>query len=444
MTTRLPPGPRSPAIVQTLWWGRDPIGYVERARARYGPIWTSRLVGFPPLVHLSDPEAIQEVWKGDPEVMLAGEANRVLEPILGSASLFLLDGARHLRERRLLAPPLHGGAIASYGRIFQRVTEDALARWPRARVLSLSTETQALTLDVILEAVLGLGEGPARRALRGDLAALLDGATHPAMLFRPLQRELLGVSPWGRLMRRARAIDAQLFALMTERRACTEDGRLDLLSLLLASKDEDGRPMSPRALRDELVTLIVAGHDTVASGLAWALHHLSRSPEVLARAQAEIDAQADLAVAPLPYVDAVVKEALRLTPVLPIVARRVTRDVRIGRVTIPSGARAAPNVWLSHREPDAWPDPTRFSPERFLGARAPSASTYFPFGGGVRRCIGASFAMAEMRVVIATVLSRVTPVPAPGPSIVPVRRGVALVPSRGMPILVRDRRARPI
>jgi cytochrome P450 len=439
LTAALPPGPRAPALVQTLWWARDPIGYVERARARYGPIWTSRLSGFPPLVHLSDPEAIQEVWKGDPEVMLAGEANRVLEPILGSASLFLLDGAAHLRERRMLAPPFHGGAIASYARIFEEVTERALARWPRGRAFSLSAETQALTLDVILEAVLGLARGHVRDALREDLAALLDGATHPAMLLRPLQREALGLSPWGRLMRRSRKIDARLFALVDERRAAPSEGHVDLLSLLAAAKDEDGAPMSRTQLRDELVTLIVAGHDTVASGLAWALHHLSCAPDALARAQAEVDAQRDAST--LPYVDAVVKEALRLTPVLPIVARRATRDVRIGGVTIPRGARAAPNVWLSHREPAAWPDPLRFSPERFLGARAPSASTYFPFGGGVRRCIGASFATAEMRAVLAAILARVEPVAAPGPPIVPVRRGVALVPSRGMPILIRDRAA---
>jgi cytochrome P450 len=440
----LPPGPVEPAIVQTAAWVRDPVRYLERARARFGPIWTSRLVGFPPLVHLSDPDAIRAVFTGDPSVLHAGDANRVLEPVVGARSLFLRDGAAHLDARRMLLPAFQAQRMHGYAATFRAIAAREVARWPRGRAFELHARAQSLTLDVILEAMFGLSDPEAQRALRGELAALLDGMTSPLLLLPRAQVELGPLTPWSRLVRLRASVDRRIHALIDARRAATGPERSDVLSLL-ARAPTSGQPMSREVLRDELMTLLVAGHDTVATALSWTLHHLAEHPAVLERAHREVDdalgASPDEPArwGPLPWLDAIVEESLRLTPVLPIVARRLEEDLRIGGVLIPRGARAAPDAYLAHREPSQWSEPTRFLPERFLEGPRPSPYAYLPFGGGARRCIGMAFSLLELRVVLATVLHRVHVRRAPGPAIRPVRRGVALIPSRGTPLIVEDR-----
>lgn len=439
---RLPPGPAEPAAIQALQWIFRPVDYLERARDRFGKVFTSRLAGLPPLIHFSDPEAIREIFTGPPEALHAGEANVILEPILGTSSLLTLDREPHLRQRRLLLPPFHGQRMHAYGAVMAEVAERSIATWPRGRPFPVHERTRAIALDVILRTVFGLHDDAEARSVGDELTLLFDLAEkNPLVLLPVAQIDLGPLSPWGRFSRRLQSIDKKLFDLIAARRLEAESGaprrRDDVLSLLIEARDEEGRPMSARELRDELMTLLVAGHDTVATGLAWALHHLTESPRALEDACHEVD-RAGGEGADLPWLDAVIKEALRLTPVLPIVGRRLQKDMRIGGVDLPAGVRAAPNVYLTHRDPDHFPRPERFDPERFLDAR-PSPYAYFPFGGGVRRCIGMAFALYEMRVVLAAVLRRLRIQAAPGVKVRAVRHGVALAPSKGMPLVVTDR-----
>jgi cytochrome P450 len=437
----LPPGPTESALTQTIQWARDPLHYLDRARERFGPMWTSRLVGFPPLVHLSEPSAIQEVFTGDNDILHAGQSNRVLEPVVGSDSILLLDGPRHLKHRRALLPLFQGERAASHAAVFHAVTLRSIAGWPRGVPFRLFEAMQALTLDVILAGVFGVSHAEEDGSFRDDLRQLVHGAIHPILMLRWAQVDLGRLTPWRRLMRLRASIDRRIYALIDARRA-SPNGATDMLSILASAREEDGTLMTPKTLRDELVTLLLAGHDTVASGLTWTFHHLFENPLVLERARAEVDdALQGRSFDPsqkLPWIDAVAREALRLVPVLPIVGRRLQADYAIGGVLLPRGARAAPNIYLAHREHRSWRDPTRFSPERFLSA-APSPYAYLPFGGGIRRCIGMAFALVEMRVVVALLLRHLSIARAPGAPTRAVRRGVMITPSGGLPVILRDR-----
>jgi cytochrome P450 len=447
---RLPPGPPEPALVQAFRWLYAPADFMDRARARYGRVFTVRLAGLPPLVQLADPEAIRELFTGPPELLHAGEANSVLRPVLGAGSLLLLDGDAHVRHRRLLLPPLHGQRMHAYAELIREISERKIAGWPRGRPFPVMEGARAIALDVVLRAVFGLGEGDDLTRLREDMSELVALAmTSPLFLFPEAQIELGPLTAWSRIVGKLRSIDDRLFALIDQRRreamAAARPAREDVLSLMIDARDEDGQPMSNQELRDELMTMLVAGHDTVSTGLAWTLHHLTGDGAALERAVREVgerrggDGGGDGNPQDLPWLDAIVKEALRLTPVLPVVGRRLETDMRLGGVDLPAGVRASPNAYLVHRDPDLWPHPTRFDPARFLDAR-PSPYVYFPFGGGARRCVGMAFALSEMRIVLETMLRRLEIERAPGVTVRPVRHGVSLAPSGGMPIIVRDRR----
>ncbi|MBK8256098.1 MAG: cytochrome P450 [Polyangiaceae bacterium] len=449
---KLPPGPVLPAWVQTLRWAFQPIPFMEAARAQYGKVFTQRLVGFPPLIHFSDPEAIKEIFTGPPDLLFAGEANAILKPVLGSGSLLLLDGPSHLRHRRLLLPPFHGERMHAYGAAMLQVTERVMSTWPRGKVLPIMPEMRRIALDVILQTVFGAREGDAILQVRDELSDLIARASADPIFLLPAAHVRLGpLTSWARIQDQLARIDEAIFALIRSRvrdlgahketpGESTPPVRGDILSLLVLARDEDNQPLSEGELRDELMTLLVAGHDTVATGLSWTFYHLTQSPEVVKRAQQELDAYTtdQLPQANLPWVDAIVKESLRLTPVLPIVGRRLQEDMRLGGVDLPKGVRAAPNVYLVHRDPDIWPNPTVFTPERFLGSK-PAPYLFFPFGGGVRRCIGMAFALFEMRIVLAAILKRLQVGAAPNLPIQTVRHGVALAPSNDMPIILYDR-----
>jgi len=436
----LPPGPRLPSIVQFLHMGFRPTAFLEECARRWGDPFTLHIPARPPLVMFSDPEAIREIFTGDPEVLHAGEANSILGPIVGEYSLLLLDGARHLRQRRLMLPPFHGERMQAYGRTMREITDRSIDAWPVGRPFPIHDRMQAITLDVILRTVFGLDEGEALARLRERLrrlTAFVSGALGVLLLMPWLQRDLGPLTPGGRFARLAREIDDILFAEIARRRAEGVAGRDDILSMLIAARDEGGQPMSDQELRDEMVTLLLAGHETTATSLAWAFHRLLGRPDVLGKLREEVG---EGPVEPeeigrLEYLDAMVKETARLNPVIVNVGRRLQAPMRIGGHDLPAGVVASPCIYLTHRRPDLWPDPARFEPERFIGAR-PSPYAFFPFGGGVRRCIGAAFAAYEMKIVLAEVLARVELHAAPGYTVRTVRRTVTLAPSGGMPVVV--------
>jgi cytochrome P450 len=395
----LPPGPAMPPALQTLGFVARPLPFLERARARHGRRFTIRLVGAPPFVLLSDPEQVREVFTTPPDVLHPGEGTRVLEPVVGPNSVLLLDGDRHLAQRRLMLPAFHGEKMAALSALVGDVAEREVAAWPVHEKLALHPRLQALTLEVILRAVFGLKPGERLEALRRSLTALLDLAGRPMSIVTPLQRSIAGRGPWARLLAVRATVDEQLFALVDERRAGGDEGD-DVLTMLLAARHEDGSPMSRQELRDELVTLLVAGHETTASQLSWAFERLPRERRVLRRLVAAVDAGDET------YLTATVQETLRRRPVLPNVAPRLIRKpVTVGGWDYEPGACLVPNAYLLHHDAAVYDDPYAFRPERFLD-EPPGTYTWIPFGGGRRRCLGASFAMLEMHVVLRAVLHR--------------------------------------
>jgi cytochrome P450 len=444
---KTPAGPRSPSLFQVVRWTRHPIELLEQCRSRYGDTFTLRFLGFDPLVLFSDPAAIEQIFTGDPEDLRAGEANVVLEPVLGQHSVLLVDGARHKRQRRLLMPAFHGERMQLYGDVMRTITDDVIDRWPTSRPFPVHQEMQRITLEVILRAVFGLDEGPTKEELRDGL---LQGADvivrHPFLLLNWMQRDLGPLTAWREVLRLRAEVDRMLFAELARRRAAGTEGRVDVLALLLEARDEDGLPMSDRELRDELVTMLLAGHETTATTLAWVLRYVSERRDVLERMRAEVAAVfPDGVVEPrrigeLVYLDATIKETQRLMPIIPFVGRKLRVPMRIGGHDLPAGVVAAPCIYLTHRRPDVWEDPEAFRPERFLGTR-PSPYAFFPFGGGTRHCLGAAFASYEMKIVLARVVARVELRAAPGYQLRIERRGIAFAPSEGMPLVVERRAA---
>jgi cytochrome P450 len=435
--TNLPPGPRKPASMQTLGWWSRPIATLERNRARYGKRFTIRLLGTPPFVMISDPGEIKELMTAPPDVLHPGEGARILEPVVGGNSVILLDEDAHLEQRKLMLPAFHGEKMQRLTGLMAEVAEREAASWPRDTPLALHSRLQALTLEVILRAVFGLDPGPRLDRLRDRLTQILEMGTRPAGMLPQLQRDLGPLTPYRRFARLRAEADALLFELIDERRA--EDAavgeRDDVLSMLLAARHEDGSPMSPQELRDELMTLLVAGHETTASELSWAFERLIRTPEVLRRLVEEIDAGDGDA-----YLQATIQETLRRRPVLPNAAPRLVKQpVEVGGWRYPVGACLVANAYLVHHDPEIYPEPYAFRPERFLD-EPPGTYTWIPFGGGRRRCLGASFALLEMKVVLRAVLSRAD-VELAGAAREPVRRrAITLSPGHGTLAVLRDRR----
>jgi len=430
----LPPGPRAPAVVQIARWVARPVELMESCQRRFGDVFTWRAPGGLALVIVADPELIKQVFIADPEVLLAGVGNAtVLEPMLGRHSLLTLDGAEHLRQRRLLLPAFHGERLQGFASVMREIADASLETWPVGRPFSLHPMMQSITLDVILRTVFGVGgDGSSPyRNLRQSLVDLLEIASNPWLLFPGI----LGLDPfrvkWLPITRLKRQVDELLYRMIADRRRQPIPSN-DVLTLMLDARDDAGRAMTDVEIRDELVTLLVAGHETTATSLAWTFDCLLSHPAVLAKLRAELAAGRD------DYLDAVIRETLRLRPIIPLVGRHVARPFQLGRWTIPVGARIVPSIYLAGRRADAYPDPARFVPERWLGVK-PDPYTWFPFGGGVRRCIGMAFAMFEMRIVLAQVLPRADLRLAEGPARV-VRRAITLAPSGGTRVVLTRRR----
>nr|WP_283611800.1 cytochrome P450 [Mycolicibacterium poriferae] len=398
-TTSLPAGPRLPRGVQAALMLSCGPQFIAACRRRYGTAFTLRVASMGTVVYLTDPADIKTVFSGDPRVYHAGEANSMLRGLLGDTSVLVVDGDVHRDRRRLMLAPFARDAVAAQVDLIAQIAADNIAGWPRDRSFAAAPKMSEITLEVILRTVIGTTDPARLAALRVVLPRVLRiGPWQSLAVMKP---ELLQTWPWRRLRRAIADADRLLYAEIADHRA---DPRLaertDALSMLVRASDEDGREMTDRELRDQLITLLLAGHDTTATGLAWALERLSRHPAVLQRAvRAAEDGDDD-------YLDAVAKETLRNRPVVFDVGRILTEPVELAGHRLPAGVMVVPGLVAVHADPQLYPNPERFDPDRMLDATL-SPSSYFPFGGGNRRCLGATFAMVEFRVVLREILRRV-------------------------------------
>jgi cytochrome P450 len=424
-----------PSFLHTAGWWLTPLPFLDALARRYGDIFVFRVANYRDIVMVRSPELVRQVFTSDPDVLRAGEANEILRPLLGDSSMLLLDGVEHQRQRRLLTPPFMGERMNVYARVMHRSTLAAMRSFPVGRPFSLHPAMQAATLDVILSAVFGLDADQADPRFRAMLIELFQKQPPFILLLLMASKINLPLSPHRQFMSRVAALDRVIYRLIEERRKRGDVAeRSDILSLLLAARDEDGQPMTDRELRDELVTLVAAGHETTATSLAWAFQRLLLEPAILERAVAEVETVSPgdnpAAFTKLEYLDAVVKEVLRLRPILPIVARMTHAPYDIGGYTVGPGSIIAPCIYLAHRRAETYPEPERFHPDRWLGRKV-DPYAWLPFGGGARRCIGMGFALYEMKIILATVLQRAK---LRGTSRRPeraVRRGITLAPSAG-------------
>jgi cytochrome P450 len=423
----LPPGPRAPVAWQTWAWVGRPTAFLRAAQARFGEPFTIRTAwSGGPLVVFSDPTEIRRAFQAGPDQLRGGASAAFLEPFAGPTSILVTHGDEHLRQRRLMLPSFHGEALERWRGEIAALARAEVASWEPGRPLRTLPRMQALTLDVIARVVLGAGDDPEMRALIRrtlDMTASLPRLTAMALVQRPLG----GATPFAAFMRAVRRVDERLYALV--------EGPLDdgsVLAQLRAARHEDATPPTARELRDQLVTLLAAGHETTATALAWAMERLARHPRALAELRGGGDER----------LDATVKEVLRTRPVLTIAARQVVAPYRLGGYELPPGAQVAPSIYLVHRRPELWPEPTRFRPERFLDG-APEPFSWIPFGGGVRRCVGAAFAALEMREVLRAVAEQVVLAPDRADGERMVRRGVTLAPSRGGTVVPHALASRP-
>ncbi len=436
---RLPPGPKLPVPVQTLATWTRPTAGLLRARQLYGKRFAVRLLGQPPFVILSDPDEIKQVFQAPPEVLHPGEGARILEPILGPNSVILLDEDPHLAQRKLMLPAFHGEAMLRLQSLMEELTERELSSWPVGEPAALHPRLQRLTLEIVLRAVFGLERGAKLDRLRELLTEVLEFAESPLSILPFAQRALAGRGAMGRLERAGEEADRLIYGLIEERHRGADRDSPDVLALLLAARHEDGSPMSDQELRDELMTALVAGHETTASQLAWSFEQLARAPHVLARLIDELRRQPDDDA----YLTATIQESMRRRPVLMNAEPRlVKRQVQIGGVDYPPGVVLIASAFLVQHDPDIYESPNELRPERFLesaGGKPPGTYTWLPFGGGRRRCLGASFAMLEMKVVLRAVVERFAIEPVGERAETARRRSITISPSRGCEVLLRER-----
>jgi len=444
---RLPPGPRMPPVALTLAWALAPTWVMDRCAQRLGDAFT---LTFAPsglkLVMFSDPEAVKTIFTAPPEVAPSAAGTSPVAPVVGHSSVLVLTGPEHMRQRKLLLPPFHGERMREYEDVIVAATRRDMAGWTLGTPMRLQRHTRLITLEVILQAVFGVEAermGPLKAAI-GELFAPVNLlAVVRAVMSRPSMER-----PTGAIGRALDRLDALIYEEIGRRRGQDDlEQRADILSLLLQARDEDGREMTDGELRDELVTLLLAGHETTATSVAWAIERLVRHPDKLARLVAEIDAQRDGGGDE--YMTAVVNETLRVRPVVPMVVRMLTQELQVGSYLLPKGTRVVPSIYLTNRNPGVYEDPREFRPERFL-KDAPETFSWIPFGGGIRRCIGASFALLEMKVILRTMLSELEPrtPSARGPLRARsgrggeriTRRAITLVPARGASVVWQPRR----
>jgi len=431
----LPPEPRLSPLVQTLRWVFRPVPFMQRCREQLGDSFSLSFFGFErPMVIVSDPAAIKALYT-ERENGLPPGRNVILEPMVGPRSVLLLEGAEHLARRKLMLPPFHGERMRSYESTLDEIVTAELDSWPLHREFPIHSRMQALTLEVILRVVFGVAEGPRLERLRRMLDTVLTQTSSPRTQIVALaSRRLRGGNILARFEGQLRAVDELLYAEIAEHRAKPDlEQRDDILSMLITARFEDGGAMSDEELRDQLMTLLLAGHETTATALAWSFDLLLRHPAVLARLRDSLAAGEE------DYLRATISESLRLRPVIPFAGRRLTSPLRAGDLDLPAGTDVTPAIWLTHTRADLYPEPFAFRPERFLDG-GPDSYAWIPFGGGVRRCLGAAFAEFEMRIVLREVLTRCDLHKAdPAPERIG-RRNITLSPRDGTPVVVTARR----
>jgi cytochrome P450 family 135 len=430
----LPPEPGSNSLVQTLRWTFRPLPFMQECRKRYGDSFSLRFLGFErPMVLISDPAAVKALYTERSHGLPPGR-NIVLEPILGSRSLLLQEGAEHLARRRLMLPSLHGERMRSYESALDEIVTAEVDSWQLDREFPIHSRMQAVTLEAILRIVFGVAEGPRLERLRGMLSTVLQETASPrSQLVGLATRRFGGRGPWARFEGQLRAVDELLYAEIAEHRRKPDLAeREDILSMLMTAEFEDGGAMDDTELRDQLMTLLLAGHETTATALAWTFDLLLRHPAALARLRDSLDAGGD------DYLRATITESLRLRPVVPLAGRRLATELVADGLTLPAGTDVTPAIWLTHTRADLYPEPFAFKPERFL-EEGPDTYGWIPFGGGMRRCIGASFAEFEMRIVLREVLSRCELHKASPSPEKTGRRNITLSPKDGTPVVVTAR-----
>lgn len=437
------PKPSEPAAWSTYRWMKAPYPYLDDLHARYGDTFELNLLGLR-FAMFSNPDDVRDVFTDDGSELEGGKFNRTLAPLLGDHSVLMADGKDHRRKRRLLLPPFHGERMEAYGQTMLDVTDDLIDEMPRDRVFALHTPMQDITLRVIVQTIFGFSGARLEEMVRNTKRLLELGSWAP-LLLPAMQFDLGRFSPYGRFRIAIEESDRLLFRNLDEKVQTGQRGS-DILSLLLDARDEDGQPMSREELRDELVTLLVAGHETTATGLTWAMRWLLENPASFAELREELAAlgrdPAPDAIAKAPLLDGVVREALRLVPIIPLVGRVVAKPRVLGGYPLEAGALITCSIYLAHRRPEAYPEPRRFDPRRFVGKKL-SPQEFFPFGGGVRRCIGMQFALYEMKMVLARLVTRcdfrLDPRSVPGME----RRSITITPSGGLRVLLERRRLRP-
>lgn len=432
-TAVLPDGPSAPPVVQTAELTARPVDFVERCRDRFGGTFSVRLSRIGPMVFFSDPASIKQVFASDRENTITQGRNVVLEPILGTKSLLVQEGAEHLARRKLMLPPFHGERMRAYEQSIERATAEEISNWPTGETVLSHPAMQRITLEVIMSAVFGVSD-ERHDSLRAGLNRVLSSTRSPfafGLTFSLLRK----IPPYSSMLKSLRETDRLIAAEISDRRADpTTEEREDILSMLVSARDEDGQGLDDIELRDQLMTLLLAGHETTATALAWCFDQLLRSPDAYERLRSEIDSDGGG-----DWMEAVIAETLRVRPVVPMIGRELRKPMTLDGCDLEAGTSVMLSIYLAHTRPDVFEDPYRFDPSRFDGIK-PDTYSWIPFGGGTRRCIGAAFAQFEMRTVLRTILTSLDLAPGSGSPDKMVRRNVTLSPKNGSPVLVGSRR----
>lgn len=437
---KLPPRIREPKLLQILWGVLQQKDYLEKMSKRYGDIFIGEFAGFPTAAIISHPQGIQEIFTADAKLFETGPGNSIMQPLVGSNTLILLDGDRHIQRRKLLMPPFHGERMRAYGHLMCDITEQVMSQLKVGQTFIAREFMQEISLTVILRAVFGLQEGKRYEQIKQALTDILKSFSTPlkamVLFFKGLQHDLGSWSPWGYFLRQREALDKLIYQEIQERRNHPDPSREDILNLLLSARDDEGQPMTDVELRDELMSMLFAGHETTATALSWALYWIHSLPEVRDKLLQELNS-IDISVtehteiAKLPYLNAVCSETLRMYPVVFFTQARILQaPMQLMGYEIPKGIMLSPCIYLTHHRSDIYPEPKKFKPERFL-ERQFSPYEYLPFGGGNRRCLGMAFALFEMKLVLTTILSRYSFALADRSPVLPVRRGITFSPSGG-------------
>lgn len=431
----LPPGPTESRLRQMAQFIREPIPYLQACQAQYGNVFTLRMLGQPPYVVVCNPADIKGLFMAPPDVLYTGEINgSIFRPVHGRYSLLTLDGDKHMQHRKLILPAFHGARIPVYESIMRELTQKQISAWQVGSDFPIFPEIREITLNIILRSIFGMKEDSARfepfkAVFRELIATIKSPAGLATLLIKKLHINLGPLTPWAKIKRLRREVDELLYHEMRERRKQGVSERSDILSLLLQAKDEHSRPMPDPEIRDEMWSLLSAGHDTSATAMSWALYYILANPAILQRITAELKETPQR----FDYLEATLKETLRMMPIVPYIARLTKQNYQLNDYLLPPGVGIIPAIYLAHHAAEHWPDPSQFSPERFLTS-SEKPYTYLPFGGGIRRCIGATFAQYEMKIVLAELLTHTTLTLTDSAVPKAVRRGIVMEPESWVPV----------